>query len=87
LDTAAGMQIKLVCHVLQDFKYLHLFFHKFTTTLYTFSPQLNQSLHPPLLKVSVSLQEPLPNSHNDSIIIGEVFPTKAILHRAKQVKV
>jgi hypothetical protein len=51
------------------------------------SPLLNQSLHPPLVKVSVSLQEPLLDGHSDSIVIGEVFPMKAILHQAKQVKV
>jgi hypothetical protein len=62
---------------------LHLIFHIFTTTLYTFSPPLNQSLHPPLIKVDISLQD---RGHND-IIIGEMFPSEAIFHQAKQAKV
>jgi hypothetical protein len=79
------LQIKLGYHVLQVFKYLHLFFYIFTTSLYTFSPPLNQRLHPPLIKEAVSLHEPFLDGHNDSLTIGNMLPMKAILHWTKQV--
>jgi hypothetical protein len=78
------LQIKLGYHVLQVFKYLDLFFYIFTTSLYTFSPPLNQRLHPALIKEAASLHEPLLDGHNDSTT-GNMLPMKAILHWTKEV--
>jgi hypothetical protein len=43
-------------------------------------------LHLSLVKAAVSLQEPLLDGRNDSIVISDVFRTKATLHWAKRVK-
>jgi hypothetical protein len=50
-------------------------------------PTTQPSQHPGVVKVAVSLLEPLLDGHIDSIIIGKLFPMKAILHWAKQMKV
>jgi hypothetical protein len=52
----------------------HLFVYMFPTT--------EPSQHPGVVKVAVSLLEPLLDGHSDS----KLFPKKAILHWAKQMK-
>jgi hypothetical protein len=86
------MQIKHVCHVLQVlrlfiFRYLHLFIFPPVHHLFVYIfPTTEPSQHSSVVKVAVSLLESLLDGHSD-IIIGKMFPMKAILHWARQVKV